>query len=261
MSTLRETYWRSKLPWWRNVLRGGVAGLLNLLPDKVWLRLNSLRWEGLARREPARALQALLTADQELNRFIDQEAVRYGQGVHAKHRLTKYHDFFVRRIGPGEKVLDVGCGNGLVAYAVAEGAGAWVVAMDLDPDHLAQARGRFSHPRITYLWGDALTELPEGGFDVVILSNVLEHLPARPRFLQKLQAAARPSRLLIRVPLFEREWRVPLRRELGLEWRSDNTHETEYTLESFAQEMAAAGLKVDHLEVRWGEIWAEVSKS
>jgi hypothetical protein len=31
----------------------------------------------------------------------------------------------------------------------------------------------------------------------------------------------------------------------------------EYTLESFAREMADAGLIISHQEVRWGEIWAE----
>ena len=63
--------------------------------------------------------------------------------------------------------------------------------------------------------------------------------------------------LLIRVPLFERDWRIPLRRELGVEYRLDPTHETEYTLESFAAEMHEAGLRVTHQEVRWGEVWAE----
>ena len=47
--------------------------------------------------------------------------------------------------------------------------------------------------------------------------------------------------------------------ELGVEWRLDQTHETEYTLESFAEEMAAAGLHITHQQVRWGEIWAEVT--
>jgi len=64
--------------------------------------------------------------------------------------------------------------------------------------------------------------------------------------------------MLIRVPLFERDWRVPLKRELGVEWRLDSTHMTEYTLESFAEEIAGAGLSIIHQEVRWGEIWAEV---
>lgn len=50
---------------------------------------------------------------------------------------------------------------------------------------------------------------------------------------------------------------MALKRELGVEWRLDPTHETEYTLESFAEELAAASLRITHQEVRWGEIWAE----
>ena len=106
--------------------------------------------------------------------------------------------------------------------------------------------------------GDALKELPEGTFDVVILSNVLEHLQGRPMFLNHVREALKPKRFLIRVPVFERDWRVPLKRELGVEYRLDTTHEIEYTLESFTQEMEKAGLKITHQEVRWSEIWGEV---
>ena len=50
-----------------------------------------------------------------------------------------------------------------------------------------------------------------------------------------------------------------MKKELGLPYFLDDTHFTEYTQESFEQEMAGAGLSVNHLEVRWGEIWAEVA--
>ena len=60
-------------------------------------------------------------------------AIDYDQGVHAKHRLTRYHDFFVERIHEGERVLDVGCGKGELAYDVAERAKAQVVAVDSSP--------------------------------------------------------------------------------------------------------------------------------
>jgi 2-polyprenyl-3-methyl-5-hydroxy-6-metoxy-1,4-benzoquinol methylase len=111
---------------------------------------------------------------------------------------------------------------------------------------------------VEFLVGDALVSLPQGSFNVVILSNVLEHLPERTEFLKKLMSAVQPVQLLIRVPVFERNWQVPLRRELGLEWRCDDTHQTEYTLESFREEMTASNLLISHLECRWGEIWAEV---
>jgi SAM-dependent methyltransferase len=106
--------------------------------------------------------------------------------------------------------------------------------------------------------GDALKTLPGEHFDVIILSNVLEHLPDRSSFLRQVNVLLKPSRILIRVPLFERDWRVPLKRELKVEWRLDPTHEVEYTLESFREEVTAAGLRITHQEVRWGEIWAEV---
>jgi SAM-dependent methyltransferase len=248
---------------WQALRRGARIGLERLaarIPETIWLRFLKLRWAGLSAYGAKAALRALLTEEKAVADWIDQEAVRYEHGVHVKHRLTRYHDFFVNRISPGERILDVGCGNGAVAYDVADRAGAWVVGIDLDPVYIAQARERFSHPRVEYRLGDALVDLPPDGFDAVILSNVLEHLPGRPEFLKKLVAAARPARLLIRVPLFERAWQVPLRRELGLEWRSDATHETEYTWETFTEEMAASNLVISHVEIRWGEIWAEVKR-
>lgn len=251
----------SSLKPWRTFRAGArkvLGRLVNGIPETFWLRLLQLRWQGHSAHGSLAALRALLTEAHELARYIDQEAIRYDQGVHVKHRLTRYHDFFIHRIHPDERVLDVGCGIGAVAYDVAEKAGARVVGIDLDPVYIALAQERFPHPRVEYLQGDALVCLPPEAFDVVILSNILEHLPDRPEFLNKLMAVTRSKRLLIRVPLFEREWKVPLRQELGLEWRSDSTHETEYTLESFASEIAAAHLLISHLEVRWGEIWAEV---
>jgi len=67
-----------------------------------------------------------------------------------------------------------------------------------------------------------------------------------------------PKCILIRVPLFERDWRVPMKKQLDVEWRLDATHETEYTQESFIREIADAGLCVVYQETRWGEIWAEL---
>jgi ubiquinone/menaquinone biosynthesis C-methylase UbiE len=184
-------------------------------------------------------------------------ASAYGGGAHVKHRHMRYHDFFVERIRHGERVLDVGCGTGEVAYDVAARTEAFVVGIDIEPDKIERARQRHPHQRVEYRIGDVLSDLTEESFDVILLSNVLEHLPERPIFLRRVQQLTHPSRILIRVPCFERDWRVPLKRELGVEWRLDVTHETEYTIESFADEMAEANLRIIHQEVRWGEIWAE----
>lgn len=214
--------------------------------------------EVLAQLPPAEALRLLFRIDDALYIRQGKMAVAYGGGVHTKHRHIRYHDFFVGRIGAGERVLDIGCGPGTLAHDIATRSGANVVGVDISERSIAAARERFAHPAIRYEIGDVRSSLPDGRFDVVVLSNVLEHLPDRSELLQSLQASAKPSRFLIRVPLFERDWRVPLKRELGVEWRLDHTHEIEYTHESFATEIAAAGMRITHQEVRWGEIWAEV---
>jgi SAM-dependent methyltransferase len=209
-------------------------------------------------KTPAEALQTLFVLDAQL--YIEQGllAVAYDGGIHTKHRHMKYHDFFTGRINKDDRVIDIGCGMGAVAYDVSKVA-TEVVGIDFNTNSIKVARERYQNPNLTFRVGDALKTLPDEKFSVAILSNVLEHLPNREQFLRRVQNALRPDRILIRVPVFERDWRVPLKKELGVEWRLDPTHETEYTLETFAEEMRAVNLHVDHLEVRWGEIWSEVS--
>ena len=211
-----------------------------------------------ANRLPAKeALRFLFRLDAALYPIQGRKAVDYGRGTHTKHRHTRYHDFFVDRVRTGEKVLDIGCGIGAVAHAVAEQKGARVVGIDINEKSISQALKRYAHPNVRYIVGDVLEDLPAETFDVVILSNVLEHLTNRTIFLRRVRKLTSPSRFLLRVPLFERDWRVPLKKELKVEWRLDPTHEVEYTQESFEAEQEAAGLTVTHKQIRWGEIWAE----
>jgi SAM-dependent methyltransferase len=203
-----------------------------------------------------RAVRELLVSYDDVYRSLDQAAIAYDDGVHVKHRLTRYHDFFVERVRPGERVLDVGSGKGELAHDLVIRAGATVVGVDHDPSHLAFARRRFPHERLDFRAGDVLHHLPEGHFDVVILSNVLEHLGPRVEFLQRVVASATPRRVLLRVPVYARDWTVPLRDEVGLLAYWDPDHEIEYDPASFRAELEEAGLEVTELVQAWGEIWA-----
>jgi len=237
-----------------------AAALLKRLDTPALERLiTGLAIERAATLPADESLRFLFRMQAALYPILGKTAVRYGGGVHTKHRHTKYHDFFVRRIRAHERVLDIGCGIGAVAFDIAERAGARVLGIDLVSGNIDAARQQHSHPRVEYRVQDGLASFGEQSFDVVVLSNILEHLSSRPEFLRGVSARVRPSRFLIRIPLFERDWQVPLKRELGVEWRLDDTHETEYTLESFDEEMRQAGCRITHQEVRWGEIWAEVT--
>jgi len=225
------------------------------IPLKRWIR--SFLLKILSYLPPKETLRVLFLLDKWLYYLQSQIAINYGGGVHPKHRLTRYHNFFIERIQPGERILDIGCGIGTVAYDIAENTGGVVVGIDLNPQSILLAQNKYRHPRLTFEVGDALVSLPDGSFDTVILSNILEHLPDRTVLIKKILEKLNPSRILFRVPLFERDWRVSLKKELGVEWRLDPTHEVEYTLESFTTEVISADMEIIHLEIRWGEIWAE----
>ena len=57
-----------------------------------------------------------------------------------------------------------------------------------------------------------------------------------------------------RVPVYERDW--TLRDEVGLLAYWDSDHTVEYSPDTLIAELVDAGLEVDELFLRWGEIWA-----
>lgn len=214
-----------------------------------------------SQRDPRKALRELLEVYEDAYRFVDRAAIPYDGGVHVKHRLTQYHDFFIERVTAGERVLDIGCGKGELAFDLVTRSGAGVVGVDNSVSYLAFARSRFSHERLEFVEGDVVIALPEGHFDVVVLSNVLEHIEHRVDLLRRVVESATPDTVLIRVPVLARDWTVPLRRELGLPHFSDPTHFTEYDPDGFRAELAEAGLTVTELILIWGEIWATAEPS
>ena len=256
----------SSRPWTIRRVVGGVGRRIPLRPFRIlfpyrlWRTLFRL-WLATIRTQPNRrkAMRELLEIYADAYWGVDRGAIDYDGGVHVKHRLIGYHDFFVERIQPGERVLDVGCGKGELAYDVAERAGATVVAIDRAAWALMFAQSHFAHPRVTYVESDALAYRTDGAFDVAILSNVLEHVGPRVELLRSLREHAGARRLLVRVPQIDRDWIVPLRRELGLSYFSDPEHEIEYTPEILREELGAAGWKMGEPTLVWGEIWVEAT--
>src|SRR5579864_1813031 len=140
-------------------------------------------------------------------------------------------------------------------------AGPTVIAIDASPWMLEFARARFAHPRVTYVQADAVSFVPDESVDVAVLSNVLEHIADRQTLLRALRERARARRLLVRVPVLDRDWTVPLRRELGLPHFSDPEHELEYDPALRRDELDRAGWTLGEPRLTWGEIWAEANAS
>ena len=193
--------------------------------------------------------------------FVEKQAggvaMRQEGGIHPKHRLIGYHEFFIDRIHDGEVVLDVGCGVGVVASSIVARRNVQVFGIDLDPRNIAKARRLWRDERLHFVEGDATKSLPVARCDVVVFSNVLEHIDSRVGLLEHVIATIQPRKILIRVPVFERHWIIPFMKEKGLQYFSDATHVVEHTRDGWLGEFRAAGLRDVHWEVCWGELWCE----
>jgi len=141
-------------------------------------------------------------------------AIKAEGGLHPKHRIMNYHKFFVDNINSKDKVLDIGCGNGALTFEVAKKAKK-VIGIDLDKKNIKIAKKKYWDPNIKYLVGDATKDLPNQKLDAIILSNVLEHIQDRVEFLNKIKNLT--PKILIRVPMINRDWITLYKKELGVE--------------------------------------------
>jgi len=96
----------------------------------------------------------------------------------------------------GARVLDLGCGGGLLSEALA-GAGADVTAIDLAPDLLKIARlhGLESGIRVDYrqVSAEALAAEAPGAFDAITCMEMLEHVPDPASVLRACATLLRPG--------------------------------------------------------------------
>ena len=182
------------------VLGSGAGRALRALsPESLAVMVSRFIHAAARVRNPQESLVFLLELEQRLAVLQGTEALRYGNGVHPKHWHTGYHEFFVQKIKPGEKVLDVGCGYGALAFDMAA-AGAQVIGIDINAENIEKARTCYAHPSLEFVVGDATKNVPHDRLDTVVMSNVLEHLEDRVGVLTALNEQISPNKWLIRVP-------------------------------------------------------------
>src|SRR5882672_6863577 len=101
---------------------------------------------------------------------------------------------FAGELKPGTRVLDVGCGNGFTCGEFLR-CGCYVVGIDLSEEGIGWARRTYPQGRFDLLAadGEILRRLNEEPFDIVISTEVVEHLYAPREWTRGCFAALKPG--------------------------------------------------------------------
>jgi ubiquinone/menaquinone biosynthesis C-methylase UbiE len=160
-------------------------------------------------------------------------------------------DFSKINLKPGARVLDAGCGNGRHLYEAFKQPGVQAVGLDMKGEDVTKARnmmrlmekeGEGGEAGWGILTGD-ITKLPfaDHSFDVVICSEVLEHIPDEAEAIREITRVLKPGEIMaVSVPRFLPElicW------ALSKEYRNEpGGHIRIYRKRELIRKLEAAGL-------------------
>jgi demethylmenaquinone methyltransferase / 2-methoxy-6-polyprenyl-1,4-benzoquinol methylase len=148
---------------------------------------------------------------QGLPRFYDQVGaiMSFGQDPRWRRALVDAVD-----PRPGQRILDVASGTGMVASALAERAGCEVVGLDQSPAMLGVARSR-ADGRVSFVQGEA-EHLPfsDSEFDALSFTYLLRYVDDPAATMRELARVVKPGG---RIGMLEFD--VPHSRPLKALWR------------------------------------------
>ncbi|MEK0082003.1 bifunctional 2-polyprenyl-6-hydroxyphenol methylase/3-demethylubiquinol 3-O-methyltransferase UbiG [Benzoatithermus flavus] len=154
----------------------------------------------------------------------------------------------------GLSVLDVGCGGGLLAEPLAR-LGAAVTGIDPLPESIATARWHAAETGVELAYeATTLEEVVRDGrrFDLVVASEVIEHVPDPEGFVAVLAEAIRPGGLAILSTVSRTTWSfltAIVGAEYLLRWLPPGTHDWRRFVRpsELAQYLRAQGLRPVHV--------------
>jgi SAM-dependent methyltransferase len=166
--------------------------------------------------------------------LFDAKAVgwpsKYAPGGRLASRLTRLADAVAYHVPVGGSVLDLGCGTGELAIALAI-SGMRATGCDISPEMLriaAEANASVDWVDLEPDW--RVLPFPAGAFDAVIASSVLEYVHDPVTVLRECHRVLRPGGIVLctvpdlRHPVRWLEWllgvtvRMPVARAVGRRW-------------------------------------------
>jgi predicted RNA methylase len=183
-------------------------------------------------------------------------------GNHPKHEILNYEKWFADNLEKSDIVLDIGSNTGLMVNYLSEKV-EYVYGIEINETLHNKAKQLIQKTNVEFICYDA-TQYDYSkcrNISALTLSNVLEHIEERVEFLKKIIKQIpwkdeTQKKILIRVPMIDRDWISIYKKQVGVEYRLDKTHFTEYTFTQFENELDYSGVEIINYQVKFGELYA-----
>jgi ubiquinone/menaquinone biosynthesis C-methylase UbiE len=133
----------------------------------------------------------------------------------AKTMLAVLSDFFSEQDLTAKGVLDVGSSTGIIDHYLSSHF-AYVTGLDIDEKAVAYATRLYEKNNLKFLVGDAMNmQFADNSFDIVICSQVYEHVPNAYKLMQEIYRIMKPHGVCFfsagnRFNLIEPHYKLPL---------------------------------------------------
>ena len=181
--------------------------------------------------------------DRDLARAFDAQAAAFEQAKVQRDAASLARFVAFAAVPPGGRVLDAGCGPGLVAEAFLE-AGCAALGVDLSAEMIRRARARCARfgERARFEQGALLDLAPAAPLDAALSRNVVHHVEDPAAFVARQAALVRPGGVVLAFDLSSdpepaaRAWAQAIERD------RDRTHVRTLTPGELADLLVRAGL-------------------
>ena len=172
---------------------------------------------------------------------VEQKQHQFNLGVPKNKFISTY-------VGSGKRILDVGCFTGYCSKAFHE-MGNTVVGVDASPPAIRMAQERYKDLEFYCIDALELTrQFPPDSFDIVVASEIIEHVLDPAIFLKEIKTVLHPGGLLILTTQNSNALHLRLRMLIG-KFRWDFGHYRLYSKPEIINEISSGGFTIEVVQV------------
>lgn len=110
--------------------------------------------------------------DRNFNLWAEKKSTEIRAERRSDYWLSEMH------AAPTKSVMEIGCGSGFKAYTLARKSGMSVLATDIDPEYIGEAKRDFQLPNLNFMVVDSteLDNTKNSSFDYIVGNGILHHL-------------------------------------------------------------------------------------